>query len=356
MAGVDGTRALRSPRIGVVGADLPRQIVLAAGAVPRRLFGAWGGEVSTRAGELLGAVDAVAGRILDAVLAGAHDDLVGLVVCNDSQANLRMFYVLRMLSERGEIAFPVHLLDAPRGPGAARHAFVVAQYERLVDFCVRVTGNAVDAAVLRLAGEAEQRVVDALERLRERRADGRLSGTAALRAQLAAGGLEPDAAVEVIDAAETTPAEGERIFVTGSAHPDPSVYEELERAGVIVAGEDHDTGDAGWFAASVTGATATDMLADLASLHADRAPAAARDTTAERVAALRRRVAETRSTAVLSLVRELDDAPAWELPAFRDALDDMGVRFASRVRIDSDAPAAAKDAATTLAPRDGVPG
>lgn len=351
----DGERAQGRPRIGVVGADLPRQIVLASGAVPERLFGSWSGAVSPRASELLGAVDAVAGRILDSVLAGEHDDLVGLVVCNDSQANLRMFYVLRVLAERGEVAFPVQLLDAPRGSGAAKESFVVAQYSRLVDFCRRVTGAEIGVGALRRAGRVEQSVADALERMRGRRVEGRCAGSSALDAYRVAASAAPEIAVGAIDRAHTPMGQGDRVFVTGSGHPDSSVYQEIERTGAIIVAEDHDAGDAGWFAGRVDGESEADILAGLASLHASRPPSAARGATAERVAVLRRRAAETRTDAVIALVRDLDDAPAWELSAIRDALDEVPVPFTSRVRIPGDeAISAAGDFAAALMEKDGA--
>ena len=352
---VDGTRAQNQPLIGVVGADLPRQIVLAAGAVPLRLFGSWSGAVSRRASELLGAVDAVADRITDAILAGAHDDLSGLVVCNDSQANLRMFYVLRVLAERGEIPFPVQLLDVPHGAGTAKRAFVLGQYTRLLEFCTRVTGATVGPDDLRRAGDDQQRVADALERMRGRRAEGVCTGAAALNAYRAAACSAPEIAVATIDDAQAPGGEGHRIFVTGSAHPDSSVYRELESAGATVVAEDHDTGDSGWFATCTTGDSVTEILAALATLHAGRPASAARGTTADRVKMLRQRVQESGSTAVISLVRDLDDAPAWEVSAFRDALAAPGMPFISRVQI---APGAAisatRDAMTALPVRDGA--
>jgi benzoyl-CoA reductase/2-hydroxyglutaryl-CoA dehydratase subunit BcrC/BadD/HgdB len=355
VTGSDRVEAQHPYRIGVVGADLPRQIVRAAGAVPVRIFGSWTGEVSARAIELTGAVDAVAGRILDALLAGDHDDLDALVICNDSQANLRMFYVLRVLSARGEVPFPVQLLDTPRGAGAPREAFVATQYARLAEFCSRVTGTAIGIEELRSAGAAEQRVGAALGRLRERRADGRCTGTAALGAYRAANVSEPDAAVAVIDASQSATAEGKRIFLTGSAHPDPLVYDALERDGFVIAGEDHDTGDAGWFAASTSGETVADVFVALAAAHAERAPSAAKSTTAERVPALMQRVTDTRSGAVLALVRDLDDAPTWELASFRAALSAEHVPFVSRVRIAADeAILAARDAAAVLAVKEGA--
>jgi benzoyl-CoA reductase/2-hydroxyglutaryl-CoA dehydratase subunit BcrC/BadD/HgdB len=339
----------------VVGADLPRQIVLASGAVPVRLFGSWSGAVSPRASELLGAVDAVAGRILDSILAGEHDDLTGLVICNDSQANLRMFYVLRVLAERGEIAFPVQLLDAPRGSGAAKKAFVVAQYGRLIDFCNHLTGAEIGVDELRRAGGVEQNVADALERMRERRAEGRCAGASALNVYRVAASVAPEVAVEAIDGACAPVGQGDRVFVTGSAHPDSSVYQELEGTGMIVVAEDHDAGDGSWFASCTTGDSAAEILDGLASLHAGRPPSAARGATVERVTALRRRVVETRSAVVIALVRDLDDAPAWELPALREALDALHVPLVSRTRIAAEeAIPASSDVASALAVTDGV--
>lgn len=353
LSGFGDARAQHRPRIGVVGADLPRQIVLAAGAVPVRLFGSWSGAVSLRASELLGAVDAVAGRILDAILAGDHDDLAGLVICNDSQANLRMFYVLRVLAERGQVPFPVQLLDAPRGPGAAKRAFVVAQYVRLVEFCTAVTGAEVGVDDLRRAGDAEQSVAVALDRMRDRRAESRCTGVAALNAYSTAACSAPEVAVAAIDDADVSTGEGDRIFVTGSAHPDSSVYQVVESTGATIVAEDHDAGDGGWFAAFTTGDSATDILAGLASLHADRSPSAARGGTAERVAALRRKVIEARGAAVISLVRDVDDAPAWELAAVREALDSLRVPFVSRTRITAEeAISASSDVVSALVARE----
>ncbi|HEY6799106.1 MAG TPA: 2-hydroxyacyl-CoA dehydratase family protein, partial [Agromyces sp.] len=168
------------PRIGVIGADVPRQLVLAAGATPVRIFGSWSQPYSAEATDLLGAVDAVAARILDEVLAGLHDDVAGLVVCNDSAADLRIFYVLRILSARGQVPFPVHLLDAPRGGGTARDRFVARQYERLAAFCESLTGTRIDAATLGDAARRERELGRALTELRARRRAGACSGVAAL--------------------------------------------------------------------------------------------------------------------------------------------------------------------------------
>jgi benzoyl-CoA reductase/2-hydroxyglutaryl-CoA dehydratase subunit BcrC/BadD/HgdB len=341
-------RASAPPVIGVVGADLPRQLVLAAGAVPHRILGSWHGAVSRDASELLGAADAVAGRILDELLAGRHDTIAGLVVCNDSAANLRLFYVLRILAERGRIPFPVHLLDAPRGAGEPRRRFVTGRYARLAAFCGGITGSPVDAAALAAAAARELALGASLRRLRQRRLAGGCTGVAALAAYREAAQRPPEEAIPIVDAAAGR-ADGAavRVFVTGSAHPDPSLYAVVEDAGAVIVGEDFDTGDAAWLGDAVPDGETDAVFATLAERHLARPPLAARSTSAERAALLAARVAETGAAAVAALVREHDDAPAWDLPAQRAA---VRVPVAARIRIAPDGGGeAAADIAAALA-------
>ncbi|WP_169053731.1 2-hydroxyacyl-CoA dehydratase family protein [Agromyces sp. H66] len=335
-ASVPGPAAPRTatPRVGVIGADVPRQLVLAAGATPVRIFGSWSQPYSSEAAELLGAVDAVAARILDEVLSGAHDDLAGLVVCNDSAADLRIFYVLRILSERGRVPFPVHLLDAPRDGGAPRDRFVGRQYDRLVAFCESLTGERIDAAGLRLAARRERELGRALTALRARRRARECSGAAALHAYVAAATLPPEHAMAIVDDAASADArDGEPVFVTGSAHPEASVYRVIEAAGLVVVGEDHDTADAAWIGDAVDTGDRDEAVGRLAQRHAARPPLAARSRTRERAAELERRLAETDASGVLALVRELDDGPVWDLPGQRAVAERRGLPIASRARI-----------------------
>lgn len=345
----------RAPRVGVVGADVPRQLVLASGATPVRIPGSWSGPVSSEASELPGAVDVVAARILDTLLSGAHDDLAGLVVCNDSVADLRVFYVLRILADRGRVPFPVHLLDAPRGGGGPRDRFVRRQYERLLSFCASVTGRAADARSLREAADRESELGRALGRLRQRRRAGACTGVAALEAYRAAATLPPEDAIDAADdRGDWTGAgpgtRGTPVLVTGSSHPDPSVYAAIEAVGLRVIGEDHDAGDAAWIGDAVAADDVGGAIAALARRHAARPPLAARSRTAERVAALDGLLRDTRAAAVIALVRDLDDAPAWDLAGQRTLTTRHGVPLVERTRIAPDAAAGvAAEAAGELA-------
>jgi hypothetical protein len=315
--------------IGVVGNDVPRQLLWATGAVPRRLTGGWGGHASAEALDLLGAVDPPVADILTGLLEADDSGLDAVIVCNDSQSHLRLFYVLRMLAARG--LPPVHLLDLPRQDGTATRRFARVQLERVAEFCAAVTGIATDPTDWRSAAHRERAVGDAVGRLRARRRSvpARVSGAAALTATLAAASLLPEEAVAVLDAAtgEVDPA-ATRLFVTGSSHPDASFYAALEREGTVVVGENHDTGDLAWFGASVESEDRSAVLDGLVAAHFARRTGSAVSTIAETADATADGADASTADAVLALIRTGDDAPLWDLPAQRARLAADGRRLA----------------------------
>lgn len=328
--------------IGIVGNDVPRQILWATGVTPRRLTGSWGVTPSAEAVELLGAVDAPVAGILTALLSAEATALDALVICNDSQSHLRLFYVLRMLTDRG--LPPVRLLDLPRQDGPATRTFARVQLDRLIRFCSEVTGATPNGVGWRDAAERERVVGDAVARLRRRRraVPAEVSGTAALTALLTAASVSPDEAVAVLDHAsgDVDPA-ALRVFAAGSGHPDPSVYAELERGGVVVVGESHDTGDLSWFSTAVDANGIDAILDGLVDAHFARSVGSAVSTVADSAAATVTGAAAARADAVLALVRAGDEAPLWDLAATRAALANDGRPLVTRVGIAGSGPDAA---------------
>lgn len=314
-----------APVIGIVGGDVPRQLVLAAGAIPRRLLGSWSGPVSDRAASLLGAVDPVAARILTELLAPAATLPAALVVCNDSSAHLRLFYVLRLLRDEG--LPPVHLLDLPRRDSAEARRFAAVQLRALAEFCAEVTGRLPTAAALGTAADAEREVGAAVAALRDRRrtTPPAVTGTTALAALIAAQTLPPADAVARLEAAvEAVDPAAVRVHVTGSGHPDPSVYAAIEQAGSVIVSDDVDTGDLAWFGETAGGDLAA-ACTHLADRHFTRAVAAPVSLTAERAAGARLRAAAGGAEVAVSIRRVGDDGPAWDLPAARKELADVGI-------------------------------
>lgn len=316
--------------IGIIGNDVPRQLVMAADAVPRRLTGTWDGRLDARASALLGAVDPAVTGILTEILAGRHDDLAGLVVCNDAQAHLRLFYVLRMLC--GEGLPPVHLLDLPRLDSPAARRFAAHQLTALSEFCAGLSGASPTASRLRAAAAAESQVRAALVRLRaRRRAASAVPGADALSAIIEACALPVTDAVAALDAVvDPAPSPSVRVHVTGSSHPDPTVYAALEARGLVVVSDDHSTGDQAWIGESVDSGELDEVCDGLVELHFARTGDSAGASIAARAALTRASAQAGGALFALSLIREDDEAPAWDFAAVRDELRAGGIPALSR--------------------------
>lgn len=321
-----------APVIGIVGNDVPRQLVLATGAIPHRLFGSWAGPVSDRAASLLGAVDPVAARILTDLLASAAGPAApaALVVCNDSASHLRLFYVLRLLTAEG--LPPVHLLDLPRRDSPAARRFAARRLQAMTLFCTEVTGRVPGPAELGAAAETERRIGVAVSALRDRRraSPPRVTGTAALGALIDALSAPPDEGTARLDAAVSdVDPEAARLHVAGSGQPDPSVYAVIEQAGTVIVSDDVDTGDLAWIGEAADG-DLDHVCAALAERHFARDVAAPVSLIAERAAGAERRAGAAAATIALSVRRRGDDGPAWDLTATRAALARSGIRTLDR--------------------------
>lgn len=309
-----------SPRIGLVGFDAPRQLILAAGATPVQLLGASTGAMSARAQELLGAADAPTVRLLDRILELDPDDLAGLVVCNSSATLLNLFYALRMLSLDGEITTPLFLLDMPPGASRPVHEFKVTQLTKLAHFVESITGQRITRSTLEEARDAETRLAATLQHHRDQRGAGEVSGSYYADLVRAATTLPPTEALTVITQPPVTPApRGVRVFVTGSPQHDTFFYKKIEDAGFHVVGDDSPLGD---LASVGTAGPHTDVkvsIVDLARAHSARPAASNRSLAAESARTYADLVNATRADIGVSLTFLRDDAPLWDLADQREA-------------------------------------
>jgi benzoyl-CoA reductase/2-hydroxyglutaryl-CoA dehydratase subunit BcrC/BadD/HgdB len=309
------------PVIGVVGADVPVELVAAAGAVAYRLHGS-PDRISEEARAILGgALDPVAHSVLTQLLDGSLAFLTGVVVSRDSQSSLQLFYALRELRRVAphRPLPPVELLDLLHLPTAHTARYDEARLGRLAEQLAGWTGVAPTSQRLAEATAAAGRVRALLRRISDLRRGSRpvLTGTQVLRVLGAATALPPEDAVPLLEAVVADPAgapsaEGRRrVFLTGSSHDHDEVYRALEEElDCLVAGEDSDWGD---LALTVDPAGAD--LASLAVAYRDRGPAAPTASIPRRAAWTAEQVRRCAADVLLSVVREHDEAPAWDYPA-----------------------------------------
>ena len=316
------------PVAGYVGADVPVEVLTAAGFLPIRLTGDPGAPPVAGDRYLGRGLDPVARSVLTRLLDGAYGPLEALVVSHDCEASLRLFYAVRELhrTEPGIGLPPVHLVDVLHLPHRTTTRYVLAKIRQLRAQVERWSGGPVTDEDLAAAVVAHDRVRSLLGQVaglrRERPA--RLAGAQALTVVAATTALPPERAaglVEVLlaEADDLPEATGRRVFLTGSSHDHPGVYTALQEAGLLVVGEDHDWGDLLHHRLVAPPPDPALLELALAERYQLAGPTAA-------AASIRKRAAHTAAAAracgaeaVLSYVRVHDDAPRWDFPAQRDA-------------------------------------
>jgi len=332
------------PVIGIVGRDVPSLLVAAGGAMPFRLRPE---EQSTDdADAIMGrAIDRSASLVLAALLSGALDFLTGLFVSHDSEASLRLFYSAQELHRRGRISVPVHLVDQVHLNRESSLRFNTHQLSLMCDAASAWTSLPIDARSLERARADLAAVRAELARVRDaRRRDARrLSGLSALHAYAVAGAASAAEVLPVlrgvVDEVEAGGDHDDRlpVFLTGSAPIGDALYRAIEDAGAVVAGEDHDWGDpilSDRLPDSIP-ANREVLLRQLAQSRLDGAPASAFSSMAARAAHTRDGVLATGARALLSIVRDHDDAPAWDWRHQRDAAGVPGVMLRGPISDDA---------------------
>jgi benzoyl-CoA reductase/2-hydroxyglutaryl-CoA dehydratase subunit BcrC/BadD/HgdB len=314
------------PVVGYVGADVPVELLTAAGYLPLRLAGDPDAPSDTGEKILGRGVDPVARSVLTRLLDGGYGPLAALVVSRDCEASLRLFYAVRELHRTGDAPAlpPVHLVDVLHLPHRSTTAYVLAKVRELRAQVAHWSGHDVTDDALAAAVAAHDRVrtllgrVAALRRVRP----ARLTGTQALAVVAATTALPPDRAAALLDGllAQALPeVTGTRVFLTGSSHDHPGVYTALEEAGLLVVGEDHDWGDLLHHRRVDPPPDPALLELALAERYQHNGPTAARASIARRAAHTAAAARACGAEALLAYARVRDDAPRWDFPAQRAA-------------------------------------
>ncbi|WP_410573223.1 2-hydroxyacyl-CoA dehydratase [Amycolatopsis sp. cmx-4-61] len=308
---------MSAPVVGYVGADVPVELITAAGLRPLRLAGK-PGEDHTAGDRYLGrGVDPVARSILTRILAGDYGPLEAIVVSRDCEASLRLFYALRELHRvEPELGLPpVRLVDVLHLPHHTTTRYVHAKLAQLREWLGqwRPIGDDDLAAAITAHDDLRR----SLARLALLRRANRLSGTRFLQVVAATTALPVAEATTFVDrllTEELPEVHGTRLFLTGSSHDAPGVYETLERHGFLVVGEDHDWGE---LLFARTCAAPTELA--LAERYQHNGPSAPRASIRQRAAHTAAAARECGAEVLLSYARVHDDAPPWDFPEQRAA-------------------------------------
>lgn len=324
---VDRAETGSRPVLGYVGQDVPVELFTAAGAWPVRLAGRPDHDTARGDAYLGRGLDQVARSILTRLLDGEYGRLDGLVVSRDCEASLRLFYALRELSRVDpQPGLPeVYLFDLLHLPYRSTTRYNQVRLAQLRERVAQWTGVELDDERIAdaIADHDENRLL--LREIRALRSASRLSGRDAL-AVYGAGTVLPVRRHNTLlralldEQAELSSQVGTRVFLTGSSHDSPEVYDELERRGMVVVGEDHDWGDL--LCLRQVGAPTVTALVERYQYNG---PTAQRASIEDRAATTTELAAACGAELAVAYFRENDDAPPWDFPAQRTALRERGI-------------------------------
>jgi benzoyl-CoA reductase/2-hydroxyglutaryl-CoA dehydratase subunit BcrC/BadD/HgdB len=302
-----------------IGADVPRELIEAAGFTPVRLSGAG----ATARSDLPANFSGRARSLTDQLLSG---DFAGCAIGHGGVEDFQLFASLRELDRNGlSCGFPILFVDLLHQAGAPVFAYNLARLRQFKTALESLTGAGVTDNALAEVISASNRLRASLLTTFERRTapTPTLSGVDALNLLRDMGGLTVVDAERRLAATPAAPSlGGKRLLVTGSPHEADAVYRLLEAAGAVIVGEDHDWGDL-WLDSDLD-----DTLPPLDALAArpqKRPSANPSAPSAARAQALARRAAALRVDGVVHIRLDGDEAPPWDLKATRDALGEAGI-------------------------------
>jgi benzoyl-CoA reductase/2-hydroxyglutaryl-CoA dehydratase subunit BcrC/BadD/HgdB len=310
-------------RVGVVGAAVPTELVLAAGLDAARI------DSRPRATPLADAygfdeLDPPTAAVMEQLLETDHGfDFV--LIGADTHAQTVLFKTLRELQRVEPVASvpPFALLDLLHLPYRTTARYNRGQLSRICDRLgtwsrTEVTGARIHAAVERV--NSTRRLFADAARLRRLR-PARLSGVDALRLFGEALVSTPERTQrrlrDLLDQEASHPRlDAKRVYLTGSCHEDDSVYEAIERRGYIVVGEDHPRGELAFAGQVVSTRNPLDGLVD----HYQRAPLPTTLSSRQRGALVAGAARTARADLVVCFSHAYDASTPWDLPAIRQAL------------------------------------
>lgn len=309
----DPLAALRAGGIGIVGADVPIDVLLASG----RPFGhlPWRTSGSTPWADrwLESSFPYWARSILEQWYEGAFDSLGVVVFSRAEDASQRLYYYVRELKRRGEL----------RGP--AVHAFDIALLARPTSLAhttaaVAALAAALDTPLARLPagiGRANQ-LRAALARIDDERA---ADGAFYERLGRAALWNDPTPWLGSLGALPGNAPRGPRVLLAGSVPPDDRLHRAFESAGAYVIAETH----VHRLGRSGSPIALENHAPEAAIAHHVMRTSVGPRAVLDRGAWLVERATAARATAVVLWLTREDEALAWHVPAERRALAAAGV-------------------------------
>jgi benzoyl-CoA reductase subunit C len=314
-------RAATGKRIvGYLGADVPAELILAAGLLPFRIGAFTPKTVSVVRYLEMGDSDVVA-QLADALLDGSYDFLDYVVIGNTPTFNVTLFHFLRE-SRRLDTNFrapPLTFHETHHGESETIAAFDLDSCRRLGallgELGTPISDEALTSAIA--ATNARRLELTRLGALRRSYPPG-ISGTDAL-SLIARWQMIPQHSLPT-PAPDYRPLS--RVMFSGSDIGPFRQYQLIERAGCTIVIDDHDWGEEVLTAPIEHD---SDPWNAIAHRYAHQAPRAMRWSSNKRIASVTRRALDAQVDGVVFWISDEDQASSWDLPALTTSLHTHGI-------------------------------
>lgn len=325
---------MAAPSLACVGADIPRELIAAAGFTPFRLAA----DTTATTIEGLAGQSPRTRALLAQIQTGSF---AAIAIAHGCAEDAQLFSVLRELSRIGSLdGPPIAHLDVLYGVYPAIDAYNRARLVAFKAWLEGLTGKTVTSEALRgeiARANAQRRKLSRALSLRAEPIP-RLSGIQALDLIRALSQVSPEDGDGLIDLALTNarPVMGRRVLVTGSPHETSALYAAIEATGCVIVGEDHDWGET-WASAMLD--ESLDPLEALVARWRTPPLSAPTGSSRMRAQALAARAKALDVDAVIHVRLTGDEASPWDVAEARKALENIGKPLAT-LRLDP-APTAA---------------
>lgn len=321
----------------IAGYDVPEEIILAAGMLPFRVTGYYGGERVSAEKYLEYSFGAIWKGLWESITEDYAGLMDYLVFSSSSDMFLKLFYYLRTMRrlEPERLLPELKYLDFE----LVEHVFKTQERNErelrdLIGTVEGWSGRKITADALKEAIALCNEYRAALSEFSALRGkdDCRVTGSEAL---VVIGGsmfMDKREAIETVRAVTEAAkgwdkAAGERVYYVGSPQETTEVYELAEASGLNIVGEDHDMG-ARMFDTQVR--TTIEPVSALAERLLNRMPSSEKGSISARVKAIGEKLEETGADGFLTFMNNNDEAYVWDYPSIRKTvLEPRGIPSAT---------------------------
>ncbi|WP_066152239.1 2-hydroxyacyl-CoA dehydratase subunit D [Halalkalibacter krulwichiae] len=319
-------------RIGFLGNDVPVELLIAAGCIPVPVRGSRNKDPYLADEYLESGFEPRVKMQMGQIVNGIYRDLDYLIISNSSDAVIRVYYYLRALklAEHDRKLPELYFFDFLHSKVRSATLYNLDRVQELVKELEQWCGHSITNQDLVNAIKLSNKTRRLLKRFSSLRGPeaAYVNGVQALQV-ISAAYLFPREEYNNLlehfleDIEQLKQIEGPRIFVTGSTHEHTEFYELVESNGAVIVGEDHDLSVRNFIGEMDTNVNPLEAIVDY--YHLKRALPASQSTVSERVKSLVGNVSATSSDGVIFYIHHADDAPSWDFPEQKKALESMGI-------------------------------